>query len=274
MSNASILELENTLIARNSPGTNYNIINHTGNAGEICFLYCTVAQNGGGLINLDHGPIIMENSAFTDCSGCIIDASNVPRTSIASMRNNFLCTNNYQASDDVAIIGGDPPFTYAELNTLGANFSSNLGGANPRYVNPSYNDFTPSDSPLSPLIDSGNMNLDSGINNDLNNNPRPRNINTKQSDIGCIENQNGADPVVSGRVYDSVTNATVSNAVVAIYKNGESSYTDIATSSDGTYSFDVMPGNYFLVVSMSDYFFPSSRKSGLTSGTMAKYLPL
>ncbi|OVE73449.1 hypothetical protein BVX93_01700 [bacterium B13(2017)] len=105
--------------------------------------------------------------------------------------------------------------------------------------------------PASPLIDAG---IAAGSpSDDYLGNARPYN---GIYDIGAYEYQgNPADPIVSGRIYNSVTNETIRDAYIGIYKNGKS--IPEATAKRGVYSFNVLPGDYFLAVKKDGFHFPS-----------------
>ncbi|OVE71013.1 hypothetical protein BVX93_02385 [bacterium B13(2017)] len=82
-------------------------------------------------------------------------------------------------------------------------------------------------------------------------------------DIGAQENQ-GADPVISGRVYNSVTGEIVTTGAIGIYQGNSTQALDAVQS--GNYAFNVFPGSYRLSVSGTNIYFPSQRLNSTALG--------
>jgi len=114
-------------------------------------------------------------------------------------------------------------------------------------------------SSSNPLLDHSSGD-NAGINTDIRGRPRPYNGNY---DIGCFE-YSGVDPLLTGRIYDSVSGADITDTFIGLYIDGASSAT--AATKGSSYSFDVLPGNYRFVISKDNIYFPSQRAASQVAG--------
>ncbi|OVE73504.1 hypothetical protein BVX93_01470, partial [bacterium B13(2017)] len=141
------------------------------------------------------------------------------------------------------------------------------GGIGNIEVNPNYKstvigseDYRPQPPPAVGLRDAGTGN-GSPPTDDLNNNPRPLG---GGYDIGAYEYQEDLDPVISGTIYNSITNEPIYDAIIGIYKKGSSS--PLQTSRAGNFSFNVLPGYYYFAVKKNGFHFPAQNATKSSKG--------
>ncbi len=248
--------MNNNLIAGNNTISS-PVVEHKG--GPLSMMHCTISNTtssvyqlqiegtGGTTLNLvnnsftrnnDGSPLInITNNSFNYASGGIY-------------YNQFWDGTAAGAGDYILNKSGTP------VDIPGLPGAA-IPGSNNIFVSPDLNgNYKPNAG--SPLIDSGSGSA--GIAVDINNVPRPYN---GSYDIGCYE-VSGSDPVIHGRVYDSVTGAAVSDCVIALLVQGSSEM--VKATKSQAYSFDVFPGNYYFAVTKSGTYFPSQRKASVIAG--------
>jgi len=120
----------------------------------------------------------------------------------------------------------------------------------------------------SPCIDGGTSYLAPsvdliGVGRPLNGNPA---IPGALYDIGCYEHDpNDPDPLVTGRIYDAVSGQTIAGVTTGIYRGGVK--TSSSTTRSNPFTFNVLNGTYYLVISKSGYGFPSQIVAATNNGS-------
>lgn len=267
------LHMENCLIVRN----NYNSADLTMNSLIVVrnsnaptpLLNCTISHrdlfNPVSIAIKTDGKNLLKlyNSAVTGFSPAISSESS-PNTLV--LANNFFFNkdgSSTQFSPIVTTMAGS--FNLSDINEINSGFGAAefpTGGNlqdNPMYSGEASGNYKP--APTSPLINVGaNIGFLLRDPGDIFGNPRIVDL----IDIGAIEVQAGGDPLVSGRLYDSVTGETIQGGAISIIETA----TNVAleTQEAGEFNFDVLPANYYFAVSKEGYFFPSTRKALATAG--------
>ncbi|OVE71012.1 hypothetical protein BVX93_02380 [bacterium B13(2017)] len=184
-----------------------------------------------------------------------IEANDVDAASTATFHGNAFQQEGGAGINDpsVSLYFSVGPTTYQADNLPGGG-ANNESSATTAYVNQTLGNYKPEPSGL--LHDQGVSG--SGVPDDIRGVSRDAN-----PDRGAIE-RTGSDPLLTGRIYDSLTGMDVDDCLIGIYVAGSSEATNIVEGS--TYSFDVFPGRYMFVVSKEGLYFPSQRKSQVVPG--------
>ena len=250
--------------------------------------YNNTAQSVGAL-NLDNSSPNIYNCTFVNNSSTAAGAGGLGINLGAASPRMINCIIEHDTGLMVSVTtGGTPTIQYCDLFTLSGADIITLDGddghldkiidegwdtgtcisSDPRFKTYGSNyritngdaDFNgdASDTGDSPCVDTGFA--IASVTEDIDGTTRPKGT---AYDMGCYESVAG-DPPITGRVYDSVTGATIASPVVAIYRKYES--TPLTVTTNNPYTFNVAPGSYHIAVSKSGYGFPSQVISPITVG--------